>query len=310
MRRRTTQALAAAAALACLAAPAEARAADFEWTAPPACPSRESVLDAVTRALGSSTTADVGALRARAVVESTGSGFRVRLSTPSGERALDADTCDQLAEAVALILALAIEPARGAAPKEERVAPAEVARDARSERPVGSAGRAPLLALGAGQLADVGTLPGAAIGAEIFAGIRVPPLRVEVAGAFWAPQRESVGSSNAGGELTLLSGVAHGCLLPVLGRFELGGCIGAGVDSMSATAFGPIVASRGSGAWAVVAGEARVGVSLLPWLALHAGLGLHVPVTRPSFVIEGVGQVHRPAPVSGRQAVTLEARFF
>jgi hypothetical protein len=305
MRRRTIEALAVAAVIAYLATPATARAAGLEWVAPSGCSSRQSVLDAVTRALGSRSTADVGALRARAVVESTGRGFRVQLSTPSGERTLDADTCDQLAEAVALILALAVEPAPATAQQEERVAPAEKV----NEKPVAPAARARLLALGGGQLADLGTLPGAAVGAEIFAAIRVPPLRIEVAGAFWGTQRQNVGSTDAGGDLTLLSGVAHGCFLPVLDRFELGGCLGAGVDSMTATAFGPIVASRGAGTWGVLAGEARVGFSMLPWLAVHAGFGLHVPVTRPSFVIEGVGQVHRPASVSGRQALTLEARF-
>ncbi|MDB5216346.1 MAG: putative secreted protein [Myxococcaceae bacterium] len=307
MSRRTTEALAAAAVILCLAAPATARAADLEWVAPSGCSSRESVLDAVTRALGSSSTADVGAIRARAVVESSGRGWRVQLSTANGERTLAADTCEQLAEAVALILALAVEPARATAQPEERAAPPEPEKEA--ALPASTAAKASLLAIGAGQVADFGTMPSAAAGAEIFAAIRVPPLRIEVAGALWAPQRQSVVGTSAGGELMLISGVAHGCFLPVLDRFELGGCVGAGVDSMNANAFGPIVVSRGSGAWIVLAGEARVGLSLLPWLAIHAGFGLQVPVTRPSFVIEGVGQVHRPAPLSGRQALTLEARF-
>ena len=296
----------------CLAAPATARA-DLEWVAPAGCSSRESVLDAVTRALGPSSTADVGAIRARAVVESSGRGWRVQLSTANGERTLSADTCEQLAEAVALILALAIEPARArvTAPPEERAAsPANANANAKdAATPASTAAGASVLAIGAGELADLGTMPSAAVGAEIFAAIRVPPLRIEVAGSLWEPQRQTVPGTSAGGDLTLIAGVAHGCLLPVLDRFELGGCVGAGIDSMSASAFGPILASRGSGAWMVAAGEARAGFALLPWLAIHAGFGLHVPLTRPSFVIEGVGQVHRPAPVSGRQALTLEARF-
>ena len=314
MRLRTTGALAAAAAITCLAAPATARAADLEWIAPAECPSRASVLDAVTRALGPSSAADTTTLRARAVVENSGRGWRVQLSTPSGERTLEADTCEELGEAVALILALAIDPSRGAAqPEPPPVAPIESANEKEKEKeqptPPATLAKTPLLAFGAGQLTDFGTLPSVAIGGGLVAALRVPPLRFEIAGAIWAPQRQSVAGTTSGGDLTLASGVAGACLLPAIGRFELGGCAGVGVDSMTATAFGPIVASHGSGAWMVLAGEARAGVSLLPWLALHGGFGLEIPVTRPSFVIEGVGQVHRPAPVSGRQSLTLEVRF-
>jgi hypothetical protein len=297
----------AAAAIAWLGAPATARAADLEWVAPAGCSSRESVLAAVTRAVGPRRAADVEAIRVRAVVESSGRGYRVQLSTPSGERALEAETCDQLADAVALILALAVEPSAAAPQPQERVAPPQPETERR--KPSVSAARSSWLAVGAGQVGDLGTLPGVAVGAEVFVGLRVPPVRLEISGAIWAPRRQEVEGTTAGGELTLTSAVAQGCFLPVLDRFELGGCIGAGIDSMTATAFGPIVVSRGSAVWTVIAGEARAGIALYPWLAVHAAFGLHVPGSRPFFVIEGVGQVHRPAPVSGRQSLTVELRF-
>ena len=222
MGRRTTRALAAGAAIVSLTAPATAQA-DVEWITPPGCSSRESVLQAVTRALGLRSNADVAAIRARAVVEARGPGWRVELSTPGGERTLDADTCDQLADAVALILALASDPARAAAPPAAAppaaasVAPPGERGPPGGERrsPPAPATRTPPLAIGAGQLADVGTLPGAALGAVLFVGLRVPPLRIEIAGAIWGLQRGSVGDTGAGGELSLFSAVAQGCLLPV-----------------------------------------------------------------------------------------------
>jgi hypothetical protein len=163
--------------------------------------------------------------------------------------------------------------------------------------------------IGAGQLADFGTLPSAAIGAELLVALRLPPIRIEIAGAIWGPQKQSIGGGGAGGELTLVSGVAQGCFLPLIARIELGGCIGAGVDGMGADAFGPIARAHGSGAWTVVAGEGNMGFSVLPWLAIRGGIGVHVPLTRPSFVIQGLGQVHRPSSLSGRQSLTLEVRF-
>ena len=124
---------------------------------------------------------------------------------------------------MALILALASDPARAAAPPAAAppaaasVAPPGERGPPGGERrsPPAPATRTPPLAIGAAQLADVGTLPGAAVGAVLFVGLRVPPSRIEIAGAIWGLQRGSVGDTGAGGELSPFSAVAQGCLLPV-----------------------------------------------------------------------------------------------
>src|SRR5580765_4757874 len=108
-----------AAATAAFAAmwPARAVAADAErvaldWDAPEGCPPREGVAREVNRLLGGAAGAEV--LAARASITRDDGGFRVALSTEwrgvHGERAIAARSCEELADAIAIVLALTIEP--------------------------------------------------------------------------------------------------------------------------------------------------------------------------------------------------------
>jgi hypothetical protein len=89
----------------------------LEWEAPAECPSVGHVEDAIARLLAGGTPEEEKRVKARAVVFKTGvGGWHEDLSTQvgeeSGQRALDATTCDALADATALVLALAVDPTR------------------------------------------------------------------------------------------------------------------------------------------------------------------------------------------------------
>lgn len=93
---------------------------DLAWSAPAQCPSRAAVLGEIQSILEGGA-ASTHAVLATAAVERDGPRWRVALSIRSdqgsGVRALDADSCAALASAVALIVALAVDPTRRALPR-------------------------------------------------------------------------------------------------------------------------------------------------------------------------------------------------
>src|SRR5438445_13628937 len=104
--------------------PFGARAADanggFTWTAPEGCPSSGNVETRIRARVRSPWEWPV-----RGRVEREGSAVRVELTTPRGQRVLTAPTCEQAAEAVAVIVALAVDGQSIDAPLGEPPARAE-----------------------------------------------------------------------------------------------------------------------------------------------------------------------------------------
>jgi hypothetical protein len=294
---------------------------ELEWDAPPGCPTKQEILDAVARQTPSADPSPtIRTIRARAVVEKTSgtTGWRVVLTTPSGERAIEGNTCDELGDAVALILALAIDPTRSPPPPPSTssspppplpTASPTASATAPDNTPAGAPGTPPKLAVGVAQTADIGVLPSAGIGVELAAAVRLRPIRLELAGAYWATNRATVFTTSAGGDFRMMSAAARGCVTGPLSDFELGGCGGLGIDRVSADSFGPIATSNGDGAWLAVEALGRAAWVIRPWIALQLGIGLHFPLSRPAYVIEGIGFVHRPSQITLRQGLGLELRF-
>ncbi|MCB9601351.1 MAG: hypothetical protein H6720_13590 [Sandaracinus sp.] len=101
--------------------------ADFTWSAPEECPSEAMLRGEVERLLGGPIGDDTPDVRAR--VSRRGESWRLRLRVGTeGERRLEARTCSLLAEATALIVALAIDPVRVVETTEVRTeSPSELA---------------------------------------------------------------------------------------------------------------------------------------------------------------------------------------
>lgn len=122
------------AALSLLAAHASGQASvEVTWSAPPGCPSGELVSAEVLRLLGPD--ARFPPHRIDAIVVEDGALFRLQLTAHSddaalGERELSAESCAALAEAAALIVALAINPSLVVPEGPSEIAMASVATDA------------------------------------------------------------------------------------------------------------------------------------------------------------------------------------
>ena len=93
------------------------------------------------------------------------------------------------------------------------------------------------------------------------------------------------------------------------GRLEIGPCIGVEIGRLHAKGFGVTDPGEASELWVALKGGGALGWSLWSWLSLVLRLDAVVPLTRPRFVLEGVGPVHRASAVAGRAAAGVEVHF-
>ncbi|KYG00965.1 hypothetical protein BE21_06710 [Sorangium cellulosum] len=162
-------------------------------------------------------------------------------------------------------------------------------------------------------MTDVGTMQRLSGAIEPWAGVVVGPARIEAGAAFWPGRRaESAAKPRAGGTVDLVAGSLTACaLLPPLARavrpdFEVGvPCAGVELGRMHAEGYGVSNPGEGSGLWAALRSGAAASWVVAPWMRLRLRLEAVVPLERPRFVLEGVGEVHEPS-VAARAALGLE----
>lgn len=170
------------------------------------------------------------------------------------------------------------------------------------------------LRLGAWAGADIGSLPGVAPGFGALGAIAFGAPRVSLGFAIWPDKSGYLGAlPTAGGDVRILTGDLGVCAALLESPLELAPCAAVEVGQIRARGFGVSETGEGSRVWAAF----KVGGALV-WrplpaplddIGLTARLDLVLPLTRPQFVLEGFGEVHRPAAGSGRGALGLEVRF-
>jgi hypothetical protein len=339
--------LASAAILAGATASLLARADDrvsLRWSAPQGCPSEAAVAAEVTRLLGPSSVRPPRPVEATVTVTRVGEGFAAHLETTSsaGVRARDLHgaTCAGVGDAVALILALAIDPAHVVAPERGGLAAAAGASASASAPPVAptpppaaptaspsappiTPPAAPIapptppsaprlqLALALGPVLDVGSVPIPAGGVAGALGASLGRARLD-AGLTALPARAGhvTAGAAAGGDVSLVAGsLAASYALVDAAPLALGPSLGLELGRLHAAGFGVAAPGDGSILWATPSLGARGSLALGSHLAVTLALAAGFPLARPNFVLENVGAVFRPAPVVGRAALALEARF-
>ena len=312
------------------AVPARAQTAPIElaWRAPAECPAQDAVLGEVAGVLGH---VPAGApIQARVEVTRAEDGLwkaQLELATrgAQGQRQLVAASCEAIASATALIVAVAVES--GVMPESPRTTQSDTARND---------GRAPAalpffrsqLLVGASGVVDDGAMPSIAGGVEVGIGWtgawRAWRVRVLASGAAFPDQSKladqaPLAAKNEGGDFRLLDVSGRACAGVILGSFDLGPCVGAEFDSMDAWGT-PTVASPGhtsssTGAqWVSLSGSALAEWQFAGAFALFARVDGLMPLAHPLFVIAqpGNGQavVHQPSAVALRLALGLEVRIF
>ena len=284
---------------------------DLVWDAPPECPSRAEVVAAAV-----SPRANL-ALRAEARVTRT-PDWAVELHVSGGRRRIEARTCAELAEATALILALAMEGADGeglppetgtAAPPPSRPTPpphgggTEAHPDSGTPRARATLAR---FTVGASGALTTAILPG--LGTAGGASLAWTPgrLRVAVDGALHGVQSGMIAGSSSGARFALRNLGAGVCAGFSAGPTSLAPCAGAVLFDVSAHGTGVDASYDAGASWLAVAAGGRASLPLRDAVALVASADALVPLSRPTFVVEGEGTVHRPAALGARAGIGVE----
>jgi hypothetical protein len=267
-----------------------ARAAELriDWRAPAVCPSASKVkahaLTLLDGAVHSSLIAEVevtqreGTFHAHIVLRGP-NGF--------GERQIEDQRCDVLADSVAVLIALSVPPA------------------ARSDRGPGwalvvrpearvSSGSLPLMAAGVG-------------GAVAIEGLA--SLRLELHGTYYFPQSSTFAETALGGRFRLLAVGASLCRTWSFGRLHVGPCLGAQLHYISAAGFGGDVELPGSTSFWGPSLRLFGRVQLWSFLSVHVSVEGMVPVSRPQFVFSDLGELHRVSAVALQVSAGPEVRF-
>ncbi len=228
---------------------AEAHPIALSWQAPHGCPSASAVLAEVDRLLGATPTGDK-----RMVVDAQVSGSAQHWSLQmvihddagEGEREISATTCGELADAAALIVALAFDPAAVAETRRRETTPPAPAAMPTPEPPAPAAPPAPEPAplrppppatpttltpppvAPPGPIAetqrvwfsvapridfDAGTLPGVSLGVGGSLAVRWYPILARIRAGYFLPQSETL-AGDKGGELDLWVVAAGMCGTP------------------------------------------------------------------------------------------------
>ena len=314
-----------ACALCCLARASLAHAeekdtVDFEWLAPEGCPSAGFVRTEIDSLLG-------GTARDRArqdlTVQATverGALWLVTLETRSGttagHRTIEAVTCQALASATALIVALMIDPEAVAAragkvkEKEPSPPPATVPEPAppppRTER--ATFGLAGIVAAG-----NLGVLPApdVGIGAEI--GLVRRHWRAELRASYGLRNVRSdplTDASGAYGRFRVFAGTLAGCWMMLRAAVDLGPCAEAEFGVVHGEGVGPIEVASQYTPWFGLGAGGLVILKATSWLHFPLHADAVVPLWRPNFTFRYVDNpIFRAWPVGGRLTAGVEVQF-
>jgi hypothetical protein len=284
--------------------PPPAPPVELRWDAPAGCPDADAVRAAIARGVPAAPPAGLASLQADvAVTAQDADHWRASLQLRgldwTATRSLKGPTCEAVADAAGLVIVMALATELG-----ER--PVVVAAPAPPPPPPP---RTSTPALGFAGATDSGTLPGATAGGALSLGWRWDRARLDLRAALFASQSGTIPDhADTGARMSLASVGLRGCRLWG-GAVALGPCVGAGVDRVHGSGFGPITAGEGTNLAPFVTGglqaEGQMSRRVVAFLAADAA----IPLVRAQFSVKDIGLVHEAAVVSLRVAAGLELRF-
>ncbi len=280
--------------------------AGLVWQAPAACPDAGEVRARIERRLGMPIERAVHGIAVDiAPSDGIAGGFVARIDlrgiTVANEvRVLTSTRCDELTDAVAVIIArLAAENRQS--PGELRVERARVMADAPPPAPPRAWGGG-VRALG---ISGIGALPRVGVGGELAGYVRVHSVFTELAGARWLPSRRVLQEGAPGGvdvSMEVMS-VRFGWGpedLPLRAWLagELGSIRGKGIALNDAQV--------GAATWAGAGAGFAVAWPMTPHTRLVGIIEAVVPLQRARFVLQDGAEVYRPALATVRCGLGLE----
>lgn len=302
------------------AATSEASALELVWEAPAECPTAERVRTQVEALLPGERDAISRALQAQAQVTRAEDGrwlLHLKLTSAGNldERDLVGDSCQALVDSVAVILALQLHPTDAGAgetapPPRAEPAPPPPPPPVETERRLPVAPRASFFQLAVAGTADSAALPRFALGGRADLGWSSHRVYVGLGFAHWLAQEQTLVESRAGrGHFGWRAGWVQACHGTWGDQVRFGPCLAAEVGMLSARSSDVRVPSEVSELWLAALGGVGFWAPLGSHLAFASGLWAAVPVRRPRFVVEGIGEIHQPRAVGVRSNLGLAWRF-
>lgn len=315
-RRMRVLVSATLALLAARSAPGESAEPDMQtplrlaWIAPDGCPSGADV-EADVRTIMEGPPASEPTLEAEGLVWQGRDGqWRARLRTVlsgvRGERELSGSTCGDVARAASLVLALMLEPKppsepapKAAAPPEKRSPPPSPSRPRRAPRRHAetTASARPEGLTRAAAVAGFGSMPGFEASAGLHLGVVRGWASLELRVAGWLPATAySAIEPSAGADFLMFAVTPTGCARygPENEGLRIDTCAGLGAAAMTARGFGMSVPGQASARWAVAMLEQAGLLGLSRHIGLRAAIAIVRPLSRPTFAIENLENIHRP----------------
>jgi hypothetical protein len=276
---------------------------ELSWRAPAPCPT-EAEFRAEVAALARAPSP--GEIRPRLVVSvlvtaAANGTWQARVSTRgdgSGERVVSDTRCEDVARAVALVLAFALNPT-------------EAPRAASPPLLAPAAPRALPLAIGADLVASPGTVPGLALAAQGRFALELAPASLELRVGGWLPTTEAVPSSaRARVEVVAAEVAVASChaesLTPYL---DIQGCVGLAGDWLHVTSSGVTDPGSAAGVWASPFLEAVTRWAISEHVRLRFASQVGPALAAPRFAIAGDGVFFRPSPYLFRLGLGAELHF-
>jgi hypothetical protein len=299
---------------------------DLQLEAPAGCPTHATITTAIERLVQHPPAAPV---RVAAKLVETAESWELRASLEGGERTVRGDSCMAVAEALVVIVALAVDPAgtlnvdvfqdleRADVSPDTSVPASEVApalvpssppsaaaspggssaawREPRADSVPDLPKDPPQLGLSLLMLAETGLLPDGSLGLTVSARYGERMLWGEFSASGLVPRfAPTQQDQTKGGNIGWFSGQLAGCTMPI-SRLRLGGCIGAEFGDLVGRgehiAHPHTVHALVPALTATLVGRAKVHGDF----GLEARLGIAVPVLRPALGLDGYGSVFEPA---------------
>ncbi|HEY3253779.1 MAG TPA: hypothetical protein VGJ91_07520 [Polyangiaceae bacterium] len=222
-------------------------------------------------------------------------------------------TCDEVAEATAVVLALAISPTSTQPPSTNPASKDVGLRPAAIQAPIqpGTTSASVRLKLGTSAVFDLGTMPHVDLGVAGRVGATGRTWSAALEGAYWllAERRAFSQTSEIGGTFSWWSLAAIGCVAVKDGlpRIEL--CAGPELGRVAGHGFGFPAAHDAAGLRFGFQAMAEVHLPLSRRLRLRAGVGVAtVLFGRHDFYIDGL-ELHHPQLIAGRAALGADFIF-
>jgi hypothetical protein len=276
----------------------------FTWQAPAACPDGDDVRTRIERRLGSS----LESVAVEVSITRDGGMFVANVDTrgvtlANQIRTLRSARCDELADAVAVIIArLARERRVAVAPVEPEQQPAP-AIDVRAAVP-----RAPRIfgyGVHAMALSGIGTVPRVGVGAELSIFGRRKQLFAEIGFARWASQSAYL-VNGAPGRVDVGLDVATARFGWSPAKMPLRAWMGTELGAMRGQGEALTDAQQGSARWFAVTAGFGVGWPMTRYARILGTFEIAVPTSRVSFTLAQGSDIYTSSAAAARCALGLE----